>query len=183
MSDQLASTPHGFTADPSVGVTDNFLIGLRINDTEGKIELSGEGLPYMVPDEPYVALMEIKGVKGSTTKMPHPEQIAEILAGLDAPSEMSLTAAQYIAATNPLRRGLRMEPTQAVIGYVQAMEAALTEAGIKWDMYPWALLFGQTPVGDVKARIGESFQMGGPIIVGVGGGKVDVSGDTRPGTG
>jgi len=165
----------GFTADPSVGVTDEFLIGLQLADPES-VTLAGEGLPYFVDGVPYIALLTIEGVKGSTTKMPHPSFIAETLAGIETPTG-ELEAAEYIVATNPVRRGVRMQPTRDTIRYVEKVKEALTAAEIKFDDYPWALLFGTTPVGEVKAQIGESFAVSSPLLVGVAGGHLPMTAD------
>jgi len=165
----------GFGADETVGVSDEFLIGLRFEDGSATdVALSGApgSLPYMI-DQPYMAFMEIKGVKGSTKDMPHPGWVAEVVASVEAPEPSSIKAAQYIAATNPLRRGVRMEPTSVLISYVQKIEEALTQAGIKWDMYPWMTMWGTAPVKEVKESIGDSYVVGKPFVIGVGGGYVD----------
>jgi hypothetical protein len=161
----------GFTRLADSQKPENFLVGLRFTDP-GAIAPKGDGLPYQ-SDQPYMALFEIEGVKGSTTVMPHPNAVAEVLATVDAPEVIEMAAGEYIAATNPLRRGLRMEPTRALVTYADAIKEALITAGVKVDDYPLAVLLGSEEVATVKALIGDRFSFGPAVVVGVGGGWID----------
>ncbi len=160
------------------GTIEPFLVGLRLEDTSA-VELAGDGLPYMVPDKPYLAVFEIQGIKGSSSKMPHPLDVAQTLAGVTIGS-VKATATQSLTASNPVRRALLMEPTRELIDVAEQIREVLETAtgpsfpkGLKWDYYPLAMMLGTTPIGKVKAKRGETFSFGEPVLIGAHGGYVD----------
>lgn len=163
----------------AAGAPQPILIGFRLVD-QTTVELQGDSsLPYWVDGVAYLAVFEINGIVGSTTAWPHPMEIAELIAESEW-QEFSATAQQSLTASKPVRRALLMDPTTELIRQAEQLRTLLEAAilptapkGLKVGEYPLAMMLGTTPIDEVKARRGESFTFGAPVLVGAYGGYID----------
>ena len=114
--------------------------------------------------------------------MPHPLDVADVLKGIEGLSDLTIeaTATQSLTASNPVRRALLMDPAADLIAAAEQIREVLETAtapsfpkGLKFDFYPLAMMLGTTPIGKVKARRGEQFSFGAPVLIGEQGGWVD----------